>query len=258
MFLERIVESKREEIRRRKTEVDPREVEERISQLPNPRDVMDSLSRHRPMALIAEIKRASPSAGAIKEDVDLRRIPHEYEIGGACAISVLTEVRFFKGDLSFLSMVKAETSLPLLQKDFIIDPFQIYEGRASGADAILLIASLLDRPQLTDFVHLVQSLQMTPLVEIHDEVDLKKILPLDLLLVGINNRDLKTFRVDLGTTLRLKKEIPPGTKVISESGIASPQDVRILKGAGVDGILVGEVLMRSPSPSSKIKELLEI
>ena len=258
MFLERIVESKREEIRRRRIEVDPRKMQERISQLPRPRDVMGSISRHRPMALIAEIKRASPSVGAIKEDVDLRRISHEYEIGGACAISVLTEVRFFKGDLSFLSTVKAETSLPLLQKDFIIDPFQIYEGRASGADAILLIASLLDRPQLTDFVHLVRNLQMIPLVEIHHEEDLEKILPLELPLVGINNRNLRTFEVDLGTTLRLKKKIPSEIKVISESGIKSSHDVRLLKEAGVDGILVGEILVRSPDPASKIKELLEI
>ena len=257
MFLEKIFEIKRDEIRRRKTPSWQKEMEEMIPHLPLPRDFMDAISQHGPMALIAEIKRASPSLGVIKEDVDLRRIAWDYQTGGACAISVLTEAHFFKGDLSYLQLVKKETSLPVLQKDFILDPFQIYEGRASGADAILLIAALLDREQLKDFVDLVRHLQMISLVEIHDENDLKKISTLDLSLIGINNRDLRTFEVDLRTTLRLKREIPSRTKVISESGIKSSQDVKILQEAGVNGILVGETLMRSPDPASKIRELLE-
>jgi len=257
MFLEKIFEIKRDEIRRRKTPSWQKEMEEMIPHLPLPRDFMDAISQHGPMALIAEIKRASPSVGVIKEDVDLCRIAREYQAGGACAISVLTEAHFFKGDLSYLQLVKKETSLPVLQKDFILDPFQIYEGRASGADAILLIAALLDREQLKDFVDLVRHLQMISLVEIHDENDLKKISTLDLSLIGINNRDLRTFEVDLRTTLRLKREIPSRTKVISESGIKSSQDVKILQEAGVNGILVGETLMRSPDPASKIRELLE-
>ena len=154
--------------------------------------------------------------------------------------------------------MKKETTLPVLQKDFVIDPFQIYEARVSGADAILLIASLIDREQLRDFVDLAWSLQIVPWVEIHDEKDLEKTSSLDLPLVGINNRDLKTFEVDLRTTLRLKKKIPSETKVISESGIKSSEDVKVLREAGVDGILVGEILMRSPNPASMIKELLEI
>lgn len=177
--------------------------------------------------------------------------------GGACAISVLTEAHFFKGNLSDLNRVKEKTILPVLQKDFILDPFQIYEGRASGADAILLIAALLDREELKDFAELVRDLHMIPLVEIHNEKDLEKISTLDLPLIGINNRDLKTFEVDLRTTLRLKGEIHSKTKVISESGIRSSQDVRHLREAGVDGILVGEILMRSSDPASKIRELLE-
>jgi indole-3-glycerol phosphate synthase len=258
MFLEKIVKIKRQEIETRKTPRCEKELEGRIAHLPAPRDFMGSILRHGPMALIAEIKRASPSLGMIREDVDPRQMAHQYEGGGACAISVLTEAHFFKGDLSFLHEVKKEMALPVLQKDFIIDPFQIYEGRVSGADAILLIASLLDQEQLRDFAHLVMALKMVPLVEVHDEEDLEKTLTLHPLLLGINNRNLRTFEVDLGTTFRLKKKIPSGIKVISESGIKSSHDVRLLKEAGVAGILVGEILVRSPDPGSKIKELLEI
>ncbi len=256
MFLEKIVKIKRQEIEARKTPQREKELEETMPHLPTPRDFMGSILGHGPMALIAEIKRASPSLGMIREDIIPGQIASQYEVGGACAISVLTEVHFFKGDLSFLCEVKKETALPALQKDFIIDPFQICEGRASGADGVLLIASLLDQEQLRDFVHLVMALRMVPLIEVHDEEDLEKTLPLDPPLLGINNRNLRTFEVDLGTTLRLKKKIPSTIRVISESGIKSCHDVRRLKEAGVDGILVGEILVRSPDPASKIKELL--
>jgi indole-3-glycerol phosphate synthase len=258
MFLEKIVEVKKEEIQRKKTQFRQRELEEMIPSLPLPRNFMDSISQHLPIAVIAEIKRASPSLGMINENVDILQFAREYEKGGASVISVLTEARFFKGDLSYLHLVKKETSLPILQKDFILDPFQIYEGRVSGADAILLIAALLDQEQLKDFVDLTRNLHMIPLVEIHNEDDLQKISSLNLPLLGVNNRDLRTFEVDLRTTLRLKKEIPSTVKVISESGIKSPQDVRLLKEAGVHGILVGEILMRSSDPASKIRELLKI
>lgn len=258
MFLEKIVEIKKEEIRRRKTRSRQKEMEKTISHLSPPKDFMDAISQHGPIALIAEIKRASPSVGVIKVEVDPSRIAYEYQTGGACAISVLTEAHFFKGDLSYLRLIKERTSLPVLQKDFILDPFQIYEGRVSGADAILLIASLLEREQLKEFVDLTQSLRMVPLVEIHNEEDLEKTSSLNLPLIGINNRDLTTFEVDLRTTLRLKGRIPLKTKVISESGIRSSEDVKLLKEAGVDGILVGEILMRSSDPASKIRELLSI
>ena len=233
-------------------------MEEMISSLPPPRDFLGAISQHAPMALIAEIKRASPSLGVINEDVDILQIARNYEKGGASAISVVTETHFFKGDLAYLNLIKKTTSLPVLQKDFILDSFQIYEGRFSGADAILFIAALLDREQLKDCVGLARSLHMIPLVEVHNEDDLEKISVLDLPLMGINNRDLRTFEVDLETTLRLRKEIPSSVKVISESGIKSCQDVKLLREAGVNGILVGETLMRSAVPALKIKELLEI
>lgn len=257
MFLEKIVDKKKEEVKERKNIFSIREMEGRISNVFPPRDLTEAISQHAPMALIAEIKFASPSAGVIKTDGDPRQIASEYESAGASAISVLTEPNFFKGDLSYLGLVKEKIFLPVLQKDFIIDPFQIYEGRASGADAILLIAAILEREQLEDFVALAMELHMTPLVEVHDEFDLEKISTLVFPLIGINNRDLKTFEVDLKTTLRLKGRIPPGTKVISESGIKSSVDVRLLREAGVDAILVGEILMRASDPASKIKELLK-
>jgi len=258
VFLEKIVGIKKEEIRRRKTPSRQKEMKEMIPSLPLPRDFMEAISQHSPIAVIAEVKRASPSLGVINEDVDILQVAREYEKGGATAISVLTEENFFKGHLSYLHLIKKETSLPVLQKDFILDPFQIYEGRVSGADAILLIAALLDREQLNDFVNLAKSLHMTPLVEIHNENDLDKISDFDLSLIGINNRDLKTFEVDLRTTFHLKRLIPLKAKVISESGIKSPQDVRLLREAGINGILVGETLMRSSDPASKIKELINI
>ncbi len=256
MFLREIVEKKKEEVEERKRNFSLWEMEERISNLPPPRSMTEAISFQPPIALIAEIKFASPSAGVIKADGDPCQIAMEYESAGATAISVLTEPNFFKGNLSYLGLVKEKVSLPILQKDFIIDPFQIFEGRASGADAVLLIAAILEREQLEDFIALTMEFHMTPLVEVHDENDLEKTSRLALPLIGINNRDLKTFRVDLKTTLRLKERIPPETMVISESGIRNPEDVRLLERAGVDGILVGEVLMRSSDPASKIRELL--
>ena len=258
MFLEKIVEIKKEEVCRRKALVSRSDLEERTARLPPPRDLLGAFSLRGPIAVIAEIKRASPSAGVIREEIDPCQLAREYEAGGACAVSVLTESTFFKGDLAYLHRVKEEISLPVLQKDFVLDRFQIYEGRASGADAVLLIACLLDQDELREFASLAQDLGMTPLVEIHDHLDLEKTSRLDLPLIGINNRDLKTFEVDLRTTLRLRKEIPPGTKVISESGIRNPEDVRRLKEARVDGILVGEILMRASDPASKIREFLSV
>jgi indole-3-glycerol phosphate synthase len=210
------------------------------------------------MALIAEIKQASPSAGVIQERADIRRIAGAYQATGACAISVLTEAHFFHGELSHLRQVKDVVSVPVLQKDFIIDPFQIYEGRVAGADAVLLIAAMLSPDQLREFAELARGLGLVPLVEVHDEEDLKKISGLDLPLIGINNRNLKTLMVDLETTFRLFGRIRPGTVVVSESGIKNRQDVNRLQEAGVRGILVGEVLMRAPDPDAKIRELLDL
>ena len=256
MFLEKVIARKREEINRRKTSSSLKEMKEMVSDLPSPRDLTASISKNGPMALIAEIKKASPSAGIIRESADMGRIACAYQAGGASAISVLTEAHFFQGALSHLRQVKEAVSLPVLQKDFVIDPFQIYEGRMAGADAILLIAAILDPRQLREFAELAGGLGLVPLVEIHDEEDLKKISGLDLALIGINNRNLKTLEVNLETTFGLIERVCPGATVISESGITNRNDVKRLQEAGAKGILVGEVLMRAPDPAFKIRELL--
>jgi len=258
MFLEKVGAIQREEVDRRKASVSLEEMKERVSGLPSPRNLLESISKNGPMALIAEIKQASPSAGVIQERADIRRIAGAYQATGACAISVLTEAHFFHGELSHLRQVKDVVSVPVLQKDFIIDPFQIYEGRVAGADAVLLIAAMLSPDQLREFTELARGLGLVPLVEVHDEEDLKKISGLDLPLIGINNRNLKTLMVDLETTFRLFGRIRPGTVVVSESGIKNRQDVNRLQEAGVRGILVGEVLMRAPDPDAKIRELLDL
>ena len=257
MFLEKMAAIKRKEVDRRKASASLEKMKEMVSGLPSPRNLLESISKNGPMALIAEIKQASPSAGVIQERADIRRIAGAYQAAGACAISVLTEAHFFHGELSHLQQVKDVVSVPVLQKDFIIDPFQIYEGRVAGADAVLLIAAMLPLDQLREFSGLARSLGLVPLVEVHDEEDLIKISGLDLPLIGINNRNLKTLVVDLETTFRLFGKIRPGTVVISESGIKNREDVKRLQESGVRGILVGEVLMRAPDPATKIRELLD-
>jgi len=257
MIIDKIIEKKKEEINERKKRINLREIEEIISTTPIPRNFI-KIFKDQSLALIAEIKYASPSAGIINRKLDNATIASQYEEGGASAISVLTERNFFKGDLSFIKEVKQKVSLPVLQKDFVVDLFQIYEGRASGADAILIIASILDYESIKDFVELSIDLKLTPFVEIHSEEDLEKVLKIDPPLIGINNRDLKTFKIDLNTTPRLIKLIPPQIKVVSESGIKTKSDVRLLKVAGVNGILVGEALMRSSNPSSIIKNFMNL
>lgn len=257
MVLGKIVEKRKAAIEKKKGRFPLSEMKRRAEQGPPPRNLMQPFSRENALALFAEIKFASPSAGIIKGCGDPVQIAMEYESAGASAISVLTEPSYFKGELSHLSSVRQRTSVPVLQKDFIVEPYQIYEGRAAGADGMLLIAALLEKEALKDLVGLVQSLRMVPLVEIHDEDDLEKIRDLSLPLLGINNRDLRTLEVDLETTFRLRKKIPLETKVISESGIRSPEDLRKIRTAPVDGVLVGELLMRSADPAAMIQELLK-
>jgi indole-3-glycerol phosphate synthase len=256
MFLEKVAALKMEEIRERKTPFALEEMKKMASDLPVPKSLSEAISKNGPMALIAEIKQASPSAGVIQEGVDIRKMAWAYQEGGACAISVLTEAHFFHGNLSHLRQVKSAVSLPVLQKDFLIDPFQIYEGRIAGADALLLIAAILDRGQMKEFVEWTRSLGLVPLVEVHDEEDLKKISGLDLPLIGINNRNLKTLAVNLERTFRLIGKVGQQAMVISESGIKSREDVERLQEVGVKGVLVGEVLMRAVDPARKIRELL--
>lgn len=258
MFLEKMVAIQREEISRKKTRSRMEELRGRAGDLPLPRHFEEKILLNGSMGLIAEIKKASPSAGVILREADVRKMAREYQRAGACAISVLTESHFFHGDLNDLTMVKETVTLPILQKDFVIDPLQVYEGRVAGADAILLIAAILREGELGEFVQLARSLSLFPLVEVHNEADLVKVSGLDLPLIGINNRNLRTLEVNLKTTESLIKRTPARMKVISESGIKDRADVERLEKAGVKGILVGEILMRSSDPASKIRELLSL
>jgi indole-3-glycerol phosphate synthase len=205
--------------------------------------------------LIAEIKKASPSKGVIRERFDPVEIAKIYEGGGAAALSILTEEHFFFGKPSYLSEVRRAVSLPILQKDFILDEIQVYEARAWGADAILLIVALLDRRQTKDYFDLARDLNLDVLIEIHTEKELEGIIEWAPL-IGINNRNLKTFVTDLKITFRVLKEVPEDRTVVSESGIRSRKEVEQLYDAGVDAILVGESLMASDRIEEKMKELL--
>ena len=208
------------------------------------------------ITIIAEIKKASPSLGVIRTDFNPVEVARLYESGGAAAISVLTDEKFFQGKLSYLTDVKKSVSLPILRKDFIIDPYQIYEARSAGADAILLIAALLSKEEIQRFLELARGLGMDCLVEVHSELELKKVLQTSANIIGINNRDLATFKIDLETTLLLKPMIPSGKIVVSESGIKSREDIVKLIKKGVDAVLVGETLMKSANISTKLHELL--
>ncbi len=208
------------------------------------------------ISLIAEVKKASPSAGLIRADFDPVALARAYQAAGARAVSVITDAKFFQGSLDYLAAVQGAVPLPLLRKDFLIDPYQVYESRLKGASAVLLIAAALDAPQLAGLRALAGTLGMDSLVEVHDEPELDKALKAGAGIVGINNRDLRTFTVSLETTLRLRPLVPAGVVVVSESGIRCREDVLRLEEAGVDAVLVGETLMRSADVGAKVRELL--
>jgi len=206
------------------------------------------------LSVIAEIKKASPSAGDIRLDADVENIAHSYQLAGASAISVLTERDFFKGSLADLEVVASRVKLPLLRKDFIIDEYQILEAGVAGASAVLLITQVLPVKKLKNYFKLAESLGLDCLFEIHDKFELEKALEAGADIIGINNRDLKTFKVDINTSINLRKSIPPGVLCVSESGIKNRSDLQNMTAAGFDAVLVGEALMRS----SDLGELLSV
>jgi indole-3-glycerol phosphate synthase len=222
---------------------------------PPSRDFYRAIQAEAEPAVIAEIKRASPSAGVIRPDLDIGAMVTSYENGGASAISVITEEHFFQGKLEYLRQVRAVSHLPVLCKDFIVDPFQVFAARASGADALLLIAACLDPDSLTNLLETASSLGMACLVEVHDEDELNQVLATDAAIIGINNRNLKTFEVTLATTLKLRPLVPEDRLVVSESGIHERAEVETLAAAGVNAVLIGTSLMRSHDPQKKLREL---
>lgn len=205
--------------------------------------------------VIAEIKKASPSKGVLREDFDPVKIAISYEQAGASCLSVLTDRDFFQGSEAFLEDARAATRLPVLRKDFIIDPYQVYEARVMGADCVLLIVAALDDRALRELSALAHDLEMNVLVEVHDRLELDRALTLDVRMIGINNRDLRSFDTRLETTLGLLDQIPPGRLVITESGINRREDVQLMRDRGVNAFLVGEAFMRAADPGAALREL---
>jgi len=251
MILDTIVTRKKEEVARIKAEgvsrpelpVDP------------PRGFMQALMKPVDISVIAEVKKASPSKGIISPDFNPVAIASSYEKGGAEAVSVLTDEKFFQGSLDSIPLVRQEVKLPVIRKDFIIHELQIEEASNYGADAILLIAAILDQNQIRDFLQMSNELDLDVLVEVHDEKELEKSLVAGSRLIGINNRDLRDFTVDLKTTIRLRKGIPDSIPVVSESGIKTHEDMKMLDDNGITAALIGETLMRSDDRETAIRKL---
>jgi indole-3-glycerol phosphate synthase len=255
--LEKIVAHKRLEIEQAKLACPEHTLRERLAVAPPVRDFVSALRSAAGIGLIAEVKRASPSAGLIRDDFDPVDIASVYAQHGAACISVLTDEQFFQGRLDYLRAIRDAVAPPLLRKDFLLDRYQVLEARTAGADCILLIAECLDPTTMRDLYEYAQELGMTALIEIYEPQNLDPVLRLDPPLIGINNRDLKTFVTDLDHTLRLLPDIPDTCLVVSESGIRNRTDVERLQEAGVGAILVGETLMRSPDIGAKVDELLD-
>jgi indole-3-glycerol phosphate synthase len=219
------------------------------------RSFKNALTARKP-AIIAEIKRASPSAGLIRKDFDALQIAREYQASGAAALSVITEVKHFRGGLEILASLRWNSRLPLLRKDFLIDPYQILEARHAGADAVLLIAALLDTTALKSMRMEAERYGMEALVEVHNESELQRAVDAGSTLIGVNNRDLRTFQVSLDVSLDLARIIPKDVLAVAESGIRTADDLHRLSDAGYRGFLIGEQLMRSPSPGAALAEFL--
>lgn len=256
MMLARILESVKSQINQRKIVISQEQLIEKLNSNRTNRNFRHSISRPHHMSLIAEIKKSSPSKGVFRKDFDPIGIARTYQANGANALSVLTEKEFFGGEPEYITRIKETVSLPILRKDFIIDEYQIYESAAMGADAVLLIADILTAEELKRFVLLAQSLNLEPLVEVHTEEDLEKTLPCDTQIIGINNRDLHTFKVHMDTAEKLIRFIPKGKIIISESGIKTHEDVMFLKSLGVSCVLIGETFLSSEDIGSKIREVM--
>jgi indole-3-glycerol phosphate synthase len=256
-ILARILDWKRQEVAIARQALPLTELRQRSATLPPTRAWRQALQAQpdQKPRIIAEIKKASPSAGLIRADFDPVAIARTYERHGAAAISVLTDQKFFQGELQFLTAVRAQVQGPLLRKDFVVDPYQVYEARCYGADAVLLIAAALDVPQLVDLAALSQELGLEPLVEVHTAAELEKALECSCRMIGINNRDLHTFRTDVGTTLELLQYIPADYVVVSESGLQDYATIARLAAHGVAAFLIGESLMREADIGAKLAEL---
>ena len=255
-ILDKIVASKRVEIEAAKRARPADALQAELADAPEPRDFAAALATPGEVSLLAEVKKASPSKGVIREDFDPVAIAKTYEQHGARAISVLTDEPYFQGHLDYLRDVRRAVSLPVLRKDFIIDRYQLLEARVAGADAVLLIAECLDDCNLRALHNEAIELGLAPLVELYEPENLPRVLEAGAILVGIHNRDLRTFEVDLNHTVRLAAQIPDECIIVGESGIRTPEDVQRMRSAGVDAILVGESLMASADIGAAVDALL--
>lgn len=254
--LDKIVATKREEIRQAKLARPENQLRAQLAQAPGVRDFLAALAKPGRIRLIAEVKKASPSKGVIRADFEPVAIARTYEEHGADCISVLTDGPYFQGSLDYLRRIRQAVGLPLLRKDFILDPYQVVEARVAGADAVLLIAECLDDEMLPALHAAVLELGMTPLVELYEPENLPRVLGVGARLIGVNNRNLHTFQVDLDHTLRLRRDIPGDRLVVGESGIRTRDDARRLEAADVNAMLVGETLMARPDVGAAVDELL--
>ena len=254
-MLDKIIAEKREEVAQRKRQLPLSVLKERIAQSRAPLDFAAAISGDS-TRLVAEVKRASPSRGVLCPDFDPVALAKSYAQAGAAAISVLTETNYFQGSIDHLVAIREAVNLPLLRKDFIFDPYQIYESRTYGADALLLIVAILSQEQLKELLSLGSSLGLSCLVEVHNESEVERALSSSAKIIGINNRDLATFAVDINTTHRLRPLIPKERIVVSESGVSRREDVEKLKEWGVNAVLVGEALITADDIPARMKELI--
>ncbi len=256
-ILKTIIDSKQAEVQALKSQTSLAALQSEASDAPPVRDFLTALKRKNEIALIAEVKKASPSKGLIREDFDPVHIASCYQSAGASCISVLTDREFFQGSLAYLKSVREQVSIPVLRKDFIIDPWQVWQARAAGADAVLLIAECLDAEPLKELHRLIVELGMTPLVELYQQDNIAKVLDCEPLLVGVNNRDLNTFEVDLMHSVAVRQQLPDDIVFVSESGIATGKDMELLQGKQIDAVLVGESLMRQQDIVQATRALLD-
>jgi indole-3-glycerol phosphate synthase len=256
-FLDRIVAHKREEVAAARSALPLTDVRSRASEAPPPRPFAEAL-RAPGISVIAEVKQASPSRGLLRAGFDPVWLAQKYREGGAAAISVLTDEKHFQGSLEHLRAVREALpdGPPLLRKDFLFGEYQLYEARASGADAVLLIVAVLGQPLLSELIALAREMGMDALVEVHDEAEMERAAEAGARLIGINNRDLRTFSVDLSTTERLRPLAPRQATLVAESGIFTRDDMSRLEAAGVQAALIGEALVTSADPAAKLRELL--
>ena len=257
-ILAKILSVKRGELEQRRREVPESSLVKKAALVPAARSLASALKRPKgePVRVLAEVKRASPSAGPIREGAVPEEIAAQYQEGGAAAVSVLTDESFFDGHLDFLSRVRGVVDIPVLRKDFLIDPYQVVEARANAADAVLLIVTALDDSLLLDMYQAATALGMDALVEVHSEAEAERAAKVSPTIIGVNHRDLKTFKVDTSLTAKLRKRVSEDVVLVGESGIRTREDLQYMRESGADAVLVGESLMRASSPSQALKGLL--